>query len=145
MDECVFCKIVNGEVPASVVYEDELTLAFMDIGHVNPGHTIVALKSHIENIYGLDEPLAGAVFGTAMRLAKALKTAMQPEGRTLLQANEIAGWQTVFHFHIHVLPRHRDDGATITWPGKQPSREELECYAAQVQAALTDSKDVSYT
>ena len=138
MDECIFCKIVKGEVPASVVYEDDLTLAFMDIGHVNPGHTIVALKSHIENIYGLDETLAGAVFRTATRIAQALKTAMQPEGMTLLQANEIAGWQTVFHFHIHVLPRHPNDGAAITWPGKQPPREELERYAAQVKVALTD-------
>ena len=137
MDKCVFCKIVKGEVPASVVYEDDLTLAFMDIGHVNPGHTIVALKPHIEDIYGLDDTLAAAVFRTATRLTQALKTAIRPEGMTLLQANEIAGWQTVFHFHIHVLPRHRNDGAALTWPAKQPPREELERYAAQVRTALT--------
>jgi histidine triad (HIT) family protein len=136
MDECIFCKIVKGEVPASVVYEDDLTLAFMDLGHVNPGHTIVALKPHIENIYGLDDALAAAVFRTATRLAQALKTALQPAGMTLLQANEAAGWQTVSHFHFHVLPRHTHDGAAITWPAKRPLREELERYAAQVRAAL---------
>jgi histidine triad (HIT) family protein len=136
MDACIFCKIVKGEAPASIVYEDDLTLAFMDLGHVNPGHTIVALKPHIETIYGLDDTLAAAVFRIATRLAQALKTAMQPAGMTLLQANEKAGWQTVGHFHIHVLPRHLNDGAAITWPAKQPPREALEGYAAQVRAAL---------
>jgi histidine triad (HIT) family protein len=124
-------------VPASIVYEDDLTLAFMDIGQVNPGHTIVVLKPHIENIYGLDDTQAAAVFHTAMRLAKALKKAMKPAGMTLLQANEVAGWQTVFHFHIHVLPRHANDGAGLTWPAKHPPQEELEHYAIQVRAALT--------
>ncbi len=136
MDECIFCQIVKGEAPASIVYEDDMTLAFMDLGHVNPGHTIVAVKPHIENIYGVDDTLASAVFRTATRIAQALKTAMKPEGMTLLQANEAAGWQTVFHFHFHVLPRHQDDGAAITWPGKRPPREELERYALQIRAAL---------
>ncbi len=136
MDECIFCQIIKGEAPASIVYEDEMTLAFMDLGHVNPGHTIVAVKPHIETIYGLDAALAGTVFRTATRLAQALKTAMQPAGMTLLQANEPAGWQTVRHVHFHVLPRHVDDGATITWPVQRPPRETLEQYAAQVRAAL---------
>lgn len=136
MDECIFCKIVKGEAPASVVYEDDLTLAFMDIGHVNPGHTIVAVKPHIANIYGLNDTLAAAVFRTATRIAQALKKAMQPEGVTLLQANEAAGWQTVFHFHFHVLPRHPNDGPALTWPAKRPPREELQRYATQVRAAL---------
>ena len=139
MDECIFCQIVQGATPASIVYEDDLTLAFMDLGHVNPGHTIVALKPHIENIYGLDDTLAAAIFRTATRLAHALKTAMRPAGMTLLQANEAAGWQTVNHFHFHVLPRHTDDGAAITWPAKRPAREELEHYAAQVRDALANS------
>jgi histidine triad (HIT) family protein len=136
MAECIFCKIVQGEAPASIVYEDDQTLAFMDLGHVNPGHTIVAVKPHIENIYGLDETLAAAAFRTATRIAQALKQAMQAAGMTLLQANEAAGWQTVFHFHFHVLPRHANDGAAITWPAKRPPREELERYAAQVRAVL---------
>lgn len=136
MDECIFCKIVKREVSASIVYEDDLTLAFMDIGHVNPGHTIVALKPHIANIYGLDDTQSASVFRTATRIAQALKTAMQPAGMTLLQANELAGLQTVFHFHIHVLPRHKNDGVAFTWPSKYPPREELENYAAQIRATL---------
>lgn len=139
MEACIFCKIVKKEVPASIVYEDNLTLAFMDIGHVNPGHTIVALKRHIANIYGIDDSEAAAVFRTATRIAQALKQAMQPAGMTLLQANEVAGWQTVFHFHIHVLPRHTNDGAALTWPATRPSREELDHYASRVKAALTSN------
>ena len=121
---------------ASAMFEDDLTLAFMDIGHVNPGHTIVALKAHIANIYGLDDTQSASVFRTATRIAQALKKAMQPAGMTLLQANELAGLQTVFHFHIHVLPRHTNDGVAFTWPSKRPPREELENYAAQIRAAL---------
>jgi histidine triad (HIT) family protein len=116
MSDCVFCKIVEGKIPAVMVHEDDDTLAFMDLGQVNPGHAIVAGKPHVKDIYVLTNDLAAAVFRTATRIAQAVKKAMKPEGMTLLQANEVAGWQTVLHFHIHVLPRHKDDGVTITWP-----------------------------
>ena len=136
MTDCVFCKIVRGEIPSTKVHEDEHTIAFMDIGHVNPGHTIVALKAHVETIYGLDDTQAAAIFRTATRIAKAAKKALSPAGMTLLQANEVAGWQTVPHFHMHVLPRHDGDGVALTWPAKRPPREDLERYAAQIRAAL---------
>ena len=136
MSDCIFCKIINGEASAAVVYEDDNTLAFMDIGQVNPGHVIVAVKPHIQDIYALNGELASAIFRTAVCIAQAVKKTMQPEGITLLQANEVVGWQTVFHFHIHVLPRHKDDGVTLTWPAKYPPREELDRLCAQVKAAL---------
>jgi histidine triad (HIT) family protein len=137
MDECIFCKIANGEVPAAVVYEDEQTMAFMDIGQVNPGHVIVAVKPHIRDIYTLTDEMAAAFFQTAARVARAVKKAMQPEGVTLLQANEEVGVQTVFHLHLHVLPRHPDDGVTLTWPAKNPAVEELDRLAQQVKAAIS--------
>jgi histidine triad (HIT) family protein len=133
VSDCVFCKIVAGELPATKVYEDAQTIAFMDLGQVNPGHVIVAVKPHVENIYAISDELAAAVFRTAARVAKAVKTAMQPQGMTLLQANEAAGWQTVFHFHLHVLPRHADDGVTFSWPTKNPPREELNRLAEQIK------------
>jgi histidine triad (HIT) family protein len=136
MGDCIFCKIIDGEAPAAVVYEDDNTLAFMDIGQVNPGHVIVAVKPHIQDIYDLTDEMAAAVFRTATCIAQAVKKAMQPEGMTLLQANEAVGLQTVFHFHIHVLPRHKDDGVTLTWPAKNPSKEELDRLSVQVKAAL---------
>lgn len=136
MSDCIFCKIVAGEVPASKVYEDAQTIAFMDLGQVNPGHVIVAVKPHVENIYGLSKELAAAVFQTATRVAKAVKQAMQPDGMTLLQANETAGYQTVFHFHLHVLPRLVDDGVTFTWPVRNPSREVLQQLAETIKDRL---------
>lgn len=134
--DCVFCRIVAGEIAASKVYEDAHTIAFMDIGHVNPGHTIVATNAHVENIYSLDDTQAAAVFRTAARIARAAKKAFAPGGMTLLQANEAPGWQTVMHFHLHVVPRHSGDGAALNWPARQPPRETLERYAQQLRAAL---------
>src|SRR5258708_38318136 len=120
MTDCVFCRIVRRELPAAVVYEDEPTLAIMDQGHVNPGHTLVLVKPHYAVMQELPEELAAAAFRTANKVAKALERAFQPAGLTILQANRPPGWQTVPHFHLHVLPRHADDGAAITWPAKQP-------------------------
>ena len=136
MNACIFCNIVSGDIPAAVVFEDDDTLAFMDIGQVNPGHVIVAVKPHIQDIYTLTDDLAAAVFRTATRIAQAVKKAMKPAGMTLLQANEAIGWQTVFHFHLHILPRHKDDGVTLTWPAKGPPQAELDRLSEQIKDAL---------
>ena len=136
MENCVFCKIVRGELPATVVLQDELTLVFMDIGCVNPGHMLVAAKPHVENLQDMDEALAGALFGSTARAAKAIEKVYKPAGISVYQANGAAAGQTVFHAHIHVLPRWENDGLTFTWPVKNPTREELERVAAQLRAAL---------
>lgn len=133
---CVFCRIVRGELPAAKVHEDADTLAIMDIQSVNPGHMLVLVKPHRANVYALDDALAGAVFRTAARMARAAKQAFGCEGVTLFQANEKAGAQTVFHFHIHVLPRWEGDGMALAWPVKNPSREALEEMAAKLRGAL---------
>ena len=136
MDNCVFCRIVRGEIPATVVWQDDLTIAFMDIGSVNPGHMLVAAKAHVENLYGADDRLAAAMFQTAARVARAAHQALQPHGISVYQANGAAAGQTVFHVHIHVLPRWESDGMRLTWPVRNPPREELERVAAQLRAAL---------
>jgi len=136
MSDCVFCKIVAGQIPSTKVHEDELTLAFMDIGEVNPGHVLVAVRPHVENIYGLNDVLAAAVFRTTARVARAVKKAYSPEGVTLYQANGAAAGQTVFHFHLHLVPRYDRDGLRLTWPTKNPPREQLEANAAKLRAAL---------
>ena len=136
MENCVFCRIVRGELPASVVYQDELTMAIMDIGCVNPGHMLVIAKPHADNLYGVDDALAAALFRTAARMARAAERTLKPEGVSVYQANGKAAGQTVFHVHIHVLPRWENDGMTLTWPMRNPSREELEKMAAQLRAAL---------
>ena len=136
MSDCVFCNIVAGQIPSAKVHEDELTLAFMDIGEVNPGHVLVAAKPHVENIFGLDDTLAAAVFRTAARVPRAVQKAYSPEGVTLYQANGSAAGQTVFHFHLHLVPRYDKDGMRLTWPTKNPPREQLEANAAKLRAAL---------
>lgn len=136
MSDCVFCKIVAGQIPSAKVHEDELTLAFMDIGEVSPGHVLVTVKPHVENIYGLNDALAAAVFHTAARVARALRNAYSPEGVTLYQANGVAAGQTVFHFHLHLVPRYARDGMRLTWPAKNPPPEQLEANAARLRTAL---------
>ena len=139
MTDCVFCKIVAGQIPSTKIHEDTLTLAFMDIGQVNPGHVLVAARQHVENIFGLDDTLAAAVFRTAARMARAVKMAYSPEGVTLYQANGPAAGQTVYHFHLHIVPRYPDDGMRLTWPAKNPPREQLEADAAKIRNALSGS------
>jgi len=134
--DCIFCKLVAKQIPASIVYEDEATLAFMDLGQVNPGHVLVASKAHAENVYELDEAQAGAVFRTVARVARAVRAAFDPPGLSVYQANGKPAGQTVFHFHLHVLPRHDGDGMQLVWPVKNPPRERLEEYCAQIRARL---------
>jgi len=136
MSDCVFCRIVARQIPATVVHEDEHTLAFMDLGQVNPGHVLVALKAHAENLYALDDAQAGAVLRAAARVARAIRDAFAPQGLSVYQANGKAAGQTVFHYHVHLVPRHEGDGMALTWPVKNPPREKLEDYAAKIKASL---------
>ena len=136
MSDCVFCRIVARQIPATVVHEDAETLAFMDIGQVNPGHVLVACKAHVENVYGLQDAQAAAAFRAAAKVARAIRAAFDPPGLSIYQANGKPAGQTVFHFHLHVLPRHDSDGMHLVWPVKNPPREKLEEYAAQIRARL---------
>ena len=136
MSDCVFCKIVARQIPATVVHEDAETLAFMDIGQVNPGHVLVACKAHVENVYGLQDAQAAAVFRAAAKVARAIRAAFDPPGLSIYQANGKPAGQTVFHFHLHVLPRHDADGMQLVWPVKNPPREKLEEYAGLIRAQL---------
>jgi histidine triad (HIT) family protein len=134
MSQCVFCRIVAREIPATVVHEDEHVLAFMDLGQVNPGHVLVAVKAHAENLYELSDAQAGAVLRAAARVARAIREAFKPEGLSVYQANGAAAGQTVFHYHAHLVPRHDGDGMVLTWPVKNPPRDQLEVYAAKIRA-----------
>jgi histidine triad (HIT) family protein len=129
----VFSKIIRGEIPSVKVYEDDLVYAFMDAGQVNPGHVLVATKKPYETLMDADEESAAAMMRAANKIAKAVQEAFQPEGITVLQANKPAGWQTVPHLHLHVLPRYDKDGVDLTWPRKEPGMEKLREYAAKIQ------------
>lgn len=133
----VFQKLLSGEWPCAKVYEDEHVFAFMDAGQVNDGHVIVATKRPYETLLDMDEDTAAALMRAAWKIAQAVQAAFQPEGITVLQANRPAGWQTVPHAHLHVLPRHAGDGVDLAWPRKEPGPAALQQYAEQLKAALT--------
>jgi histidine triad (HIT) family protein len=136
MSDCVFCKIIAGQIPSTRVHEDEHTLAFMDLGQVNPGHVLVAVKRHAANIFELDDVQAAAVARASTRVACAIRDAFAPAGLSVYQANGKAAGQTVFHYHVHLLPRHEADGMELTWPVKNPTRERLEEYAGKIRSKL---------
>lgn len=133
---CIFCRLIKGEISSSKVYEDEQTVAFMDLGQVNPGHVLVAIKRHAATLLDITPDEAAAAMQTARQVALAVKSTFDPPGLTLLQCNGKEGDQTVFHFHMHVVPRHADDGIALSWPRKDPPREQLEAYAERIRGAL---------
>jgi histidine triad (HIT) family protein len=137
MTGCVFCRIVAKDIPAAVLFEDEHSIAFMDAGQVNPGHVLVAAKGHAENLYELNDAQAGALLKTAARVARAIRAAFDPPGLSVYQANGKAAWQSVFHYHMHLLPRHEGDGVALTWPAKNPPREKLAEYAELIRKKLS--------
>ena len=136
MTDSVFTRIVRREIPAAIVFEDEQVIAFMDAGQVNPGHVLVATKRHAATLLDITPEEAAAVMQTAQRVAQAVRRAFDPPGLTLLQANGREGDQTVFHFHMHVVPRHAQDGIALTWPRKEPGPAVLQAYADRVRTAL---------
>jgi histidine triad (HIT) family protein len=129
----VFERLIGGELPCAKVYEDEFVFAFMDAGQLNPGHVLVATRKPFETLMDADEESALALMRAAHRVAQAVQEAFQPEGITLLQANRPAGWQTVPHLHLHVVPRYANDGVELTWPRKEPGIEVLRDYAAKIR------------
>lgn len=133
MSDSVFTRIIRREIPAAIVYEDEHVIAFMDAGQVNPGHVLVATRRQVETFVELEEAEAAHLFAVAHRVARAVQAAFAPEGMTLLQTNRPAGWQTVPHVHVHVLPRHAGDGAELVWPRKDPPLDELRALAGRLR------------
>lgn len=129
----IFERLMSGELPVAKVYEDELVFAFMDAGQLNPGHVLVATRKPYETLMDADEESAVAMMRVAQRVARAVQQAFNPEGITILQANKPAGWQTVPHLHLHVVPRYTDDGVGLVWPRKEPGMDALLEYAARIK------------
>ncbi len=134
MQGCIFCSIVTGEAPAHVIWEDDHTLAFLDIAPFAPGHTLVIPKAHTEDFWSVDEDSAAALMRSAHRVADRLRTKLEPEGMNLLQATKAVAFQTVFHLHLHVIPRwSHDTMAPPPWPKPVASRLELADMANRIR------------
>ena len=129
----IFEKLLSGELPCAKVYEDDLVFAFMDAGQVNDGHVLVASKKPYETILDIDEETTQRLFLVAKRIAHVVQDVFKAEGITLLQANKDAGWQSVPHIHVHVLPRYKNDGVELVWPRKEPGIERLKELAKLIQ------------
>ena len=139
--ECIFCAIAKGEAPAEVVYEDQATLAFLDINPATPGHTLVIPKVHVRNIYDLNDEIAAAVMRTATRVARGLRNALRPDGMNLMQANERAGFQSVFHFHFHLVPRWVGDGLRLPWKPEPGDAQIMAEAASRIREVLIETKE----
>ncbi len=125
-DDCIFCKIVAGEIPATKVYEDEYTLAFMDISPIIKGHVLVIPKEHYDPIMQAPDDVLGRCVSVAKRIAQAQVDALGADGVNLHQANGVAAGQVVPHIHFHVIPRFDGDGHHWNWSGKEyDSMEEM--------------------
>ncbi len=140
MKECLFCRIARGEEPASIVYEDDETMAFMDVNQGIRGHLLVIPKSHYTDILDITPEAAEAVARTVVKLAPALKEAMEADGLNVWQATGWNAGQRVFHFHVHLLPRYAGDGTPF---GKfaRVSREELDMLAERIKRHLKSTEE----
>jgi len=136
--DCIFCKIVAGEIPAVKVLDEEMVVAFMDINPSSKGHMLVAPKRHAENIFEISEGDLAAVIKGVKRCATAVKEALKAEGVTVLQLNGKASDQIVPHLHIHIIPRWENDGLSISsWEMKPGDMEEIKGIARKVKEHIS--------
>ena len=136
MENCIFCKIAEGEIPSATLYEDEDFRVILDLGPASKGHALILPKQHYANLYELPDELAEKVIRLAKKMVIAMTKALQCDGFNVVQNNGEAAGQTVFHFHMHLIPRYKDDHAGVTWtPGKLTDevRDEV---LAKVRACL---------
>jgi histidine triad (HIT) family protein len=133
--DCIFCKIVAGELPATIVDRDEYTLAFMDINPATRGHALVVPRAHTSDLLSIDPRELEAVAVAAQRLARRAKERLNADGVNVLNSCGAAAWQTVFHFHLHVIPRYNDDPLKLPWTPAPGDPAEIAAAAAALGSA----------
>ncbi|HZH62792.1 MAG TPA: HIT family protein [Metabacillus sp.] len=140
MSDCIFCKIVNGEIPSAKVFENEHVVAFLDISQVTKGHTLVVPKVHKENIFELTPEIAGKLFEVVPKIANSIKEQFQPIGLNLLNNNGEKAGQSVFHYHMHIIPRYgKGDGFGAVWKShaEEYTPEELQEIASKIHNGIS--------
>jgi histidine triad (HIT) family protein len=131
--DCIFCKIVSGEAPAQIVAEDERTIAFMDISPATRGHLLVIPRRHSRDLLEIDPDDLHATLVTAQRMARRIHDRLGADGVNLLNARGEAAWQTVFHFHLHVIPRYEDDPLRLPWNPEPGDKDEIAAVADELR------------
>ena len=134
--DCIFCKIVAGQIPCFKLLEDDKTIGFMDINPVNPGHALAVAKGHWPTVDVIPPEVLAAVAASAQKIAKAVIGELKPNGVNLLQANGAGAGQSVPHLHIHILPRRPNDGATLNWAYRPGDKAEIEAIYRRLLSAL---------
>lgn len=134
--DCIFCRIVEGDLPCFRVYEDDDVIGLMDINPVNEGHALVIPKAHHPDLGAIPPALAGKVAAAAVRVGRAVTEVVRPDGMNLMQANGPAAGQSVFHFHIHVFPRVEGDNARFNWEYRPGDMERIGGLAERIAAAV---------
>ena len=132
-DPCIFCGIVAGEVPGQIVDSDESTVAFMDINPATRGHALVVPRRHSADLLEISDEDLAATFGAVRRLAQRMKEVLEPDGINVLNSCGSAAWQTVFHFHVHVIPRYEDDPLKLPWVPGPGDEDEIAAVAEQLR------------
>ena len=135
MESCIFCKIIAGEIPSYKLYEDDKTMAFLDIHPVNPGHTLVIPKKHSTNILDIEPEDWAAVAETTRKMSQILHDTVVADGINLRMNNREHAGQDVDHPHVHIVPRHKGDGLKL-WPGKSYKEGEAETIVEKIRASL---------
>src|SRR3712207_5041 len=133
-EDCIFCKIVAGELPATIVDEDERTIAFMDIRPATRGHALVIPRRHAADLHEIDAEDLAACAAAAQRLAGRMRERLGADGINLLNSCAPAAWQTVFHFHVHVIPRYEDDPLKLPWVPGPGDEDEIKAAGAELKA-----------
>ena len=125
-DDCIFCKIANGEIPSKTLYEDPEFRVILDLGPATKGHALILPKEHAGDLYELPEESAAKAMTLAQKIGKTMVQKLHCDGLNLVQNNGEAAGHTVHHFHLHLIPRYIDDGQSINWKPGKPTQEELE-------------------
>lgn len=131
-ENCIFCKIANGEIPAKTLYEDEAFRVILDLGPATEGHALILPKEHAADLYELPEETAADAMKLAKRMAAVMRDKLKCDGLNLVQNNGEAAGQTVRHFHLHLIPRYADDGQNINWKPGHPTQDELEAVRKKI-------------
>ena len=132
LDNCIFCKIINGDIPSRRIYEDENFVVMMDVSPASKGHSLLLPKEHYANMFEMPEELLAEVLKVAQKVAAKMMTALNADGINILQNNGEAAGQTVFHYHMHLIPRYNGEEPMLTWEPKSYSADEMDAIKSSI-------------
>ena len=134
--DCIFCKIANGEIPSATIYENSDFRVILDVAPANRGHALIIPKEHFKDIFDIDAVTAGKLFSLATEVARAMKSVLHCDGLNIVQNNGLIAGQTVFHFHLHLVPRYEGDGIKLTWEQHESDSTDLQALAREIRKKI---------